>query len=79
LAAAIDAQMICDECATAYDASEDRCPACVQRRRRGAGLETVIDTYASDRSWVTIERSDLNDGATGPELATDDEPEGWPW
>jgi hypothetical protein len=78
LAAAIDGRVICDECATAYDASEDRCPACLQRRRRRAGLETVIDTYVTDRPWVTIERSDLNDGTTGPDIEAD-EPEAWPW
>jgi hypothetical protein len=79
LAAAVDGRVICDECAGAYDAAEDRCPACVQRRRRRAGLETVIDTYAGDRPWMTVERSDPDDGGTGPDLATDDEPEGWPW
>src|SRR4029450_13455290 len=78
LAAAIDGGVICDECATAYEASEDRCPACVQRRRRRAGLETVIDTYAGDRPWVTVERSDINDGPTGPELEVA-EAAGWPW
>jgi hypothetical protein len=50
----------------------------LQRRRRRAGLETVIDTYVTDRPWVTIERSDLNDGTTGPDIEAD-EPEAWPW
>jgi hypothetical protein len=75
LAAAIDGRVICDECASAYDASEDRCPACAQRRRRRAGLETVIDTYAGDRPWMTIP----DDGAAGPETGAGDGPEGWPW
>jgi hypothetical protein len=79
LAAAIDGRVICDECASAYDASEDRCPACAQRRRRRAGLETVIDTYAGDRPWMTIERADPDDGAAGPETGAGDGPEGWPW
>jgi hypothetical protein len=39
----------------------------------------VIDTYAGDRPWLTVERPDPGDGATGPELASDDDPEGWPW
>jgi hypothetical protein len=78
LAAAIDGRVICDECATAYDVGQDRCPACVQRHRHRAGLETVIDTYAGDRPWVRVERSDLNDGTTGPELEVD-EVEGWRW
>ncbi len=78
LATAIDGRVVCDECATAYDAGEDRCPACAQRRRRRAGLETVIDTYGGEPPWVTIERSDSHDGENGPELVAD-EPEGWPW
>jgi hypothetical protein len=79
LAGALDGRVICDECATAYDANEDRCPACAQRRRGRAGLERVIDTYAGERPWVTIERPDPGDGASVPELAPDDGSEGWPW
>jgi hypothetical protein len=77
--AELEGGVLCDECGTELDPRADRCPACSQRRRRRAGLETVIDTYAGDRPWLTVERPDPGDGATGPELASDDDPEGWPW
>ena len=68
----------CDECGTRLDRDDDWCPACAQRRRRRAGLETVIDAHLR-HSWSTVERSDINDGTTGAELDEGDEPEGWPW
>jgi hypothetical protein len=76
--AAIDGQVVCDECGTAYDAGADRCPTCVQRRRRGDGLEAVIEAYGDARPWTTVERSDALDGTRGPEVEGD-ETEGWPW
>jgi hypothetical protein len=68
----------CDECGGHLDPDDDWCPACAQRRRRRAGLETVIDTDLHHR-WSTVERSDINDGTTGESLEDPDEPEGWPW
>jgi len=74
----------CDECGTVFDG--DRCPTCAQRRRRRAGLESVVETYAGHRVWVTVERADEDDGggwwATGVRELDDegdDEPGGWPW
>ena len=69
----------CDTCGTALDPADAWCPSCAQRRRRRAGLETTLDTYGSDRPWRTVERSDHNDGSTGPTFDEDHEPEGWPW
>jgi hypothetical protein len=68
----------CDECGSDLDPDDDWCPACAQRRRRRAGLETAIDTHLR-RPWATVERSDPDDGTTGPALDETDEPEGWPW
>jgi hypothetical protein len=75
----MDGRVICDECGTAYDSGADRCPACVQRRRRGDGLEAVIDTYGSDRPWTTVERSDNLDGTHSPDGEGDETEGGWPW
>jgi hypothetical protein len=75
----VDGRVCCDECGTSLDPAADRCPTCAQRRRRRAGLETVIDSYGGERPWATVERSDHHDGTTGPTLERDDEPEGWPW
>jgi len=76
--AAVAGAPLCDECGTELDPASERCPACAQRHRGHAGLESVLDTYASDRPVVTVERSDADDGMTGP--ATDDtDPAGWPW
>jgi hypothetical protein len=69
----------CDECGTVFNADAVKCPTCVQRRRRRAGLETVIECYGGDRPWTTVERSDDYDGTTGVTPKTGDEPEGWPW
>jgi len=72
-------QAVCDECGTTYDPGADRCPGCVQRRRRrGGGLETVTETYDSERPWRTVERSDALDGTRGLD-AEDHDAEGWPW
>jgi hypothetical protein len=77
-------ETVCDECGTAFD--DDRCPSCAQRRRRRAGLESVIETYSGRRVWVTLERADDDDGdGWWPSRARDlddhgeDEPGGWPW
>jgi hypothetical protein len=74
-------QVVCDECGTPYH--EDRCPTCAQRRRRRAGLEVAVQTYGGERWWVTLERSDPDDGGgwwpAERRPADDDEPEGWPW
>ena len=72
------AVVICDECGTAYDPGANRCPTCVQRRRRGGGLEAPVEAYGGDRPWTTVERSDALYGTRGPKLEADD-PEGWPW
>ena len=70
--------VVCDECGTTYNPGADRCPTCVQRRRRrGGGLETVIETFDGDRPWTTVERSDALDGTRHPD--TPDDAEGWPW
>ena len=70
--------VVCDECGTTYDPGADRCPTCVQRRRRrGGGLETVTETFDGDHPWTTVERSDALDGTRDPDIA--DEAEGWPW
>ncbi len=83
---ALRGEVICDECGTAFDG--DRCPTCAQRRRRRAGLEAVVDTYGGDRVWVTMERSDDEDGGGwwpasvrpyNDDQADDDAPGGWPW
>jgi hypothetical protein len=76
--AAAAGQVICEECGSVYDAGADRCPTCVQRGRRGAGLEAVIDVYGGERPWSTVERSDALDGTRGPE-GEDGDAEGWPW
>jgi hypothetical protein len=78
LADAIDGRVTCDECGTTYETCADRCPTCVQRARRGGGLEAVIETWGGERPWTTVERSDALDG-TRHDSAEDDEPEGWPW
>jgi hypothetical protein len=65
--AARHGQVVCDECGTLYDPADAVCPTCVQRRRRrGGGLEAVLDTYSGDRPWTTVERSDDLDGTHGP-------------
>ena len=69
----------CDECGTELDSDAVVCRTCAQRRRRRAGLETVIECYAGDRPWTTVVRSDEYDGTRGPTPETGDEPEGWPW
>jgi hypothetical protein len=77
-------ETVCDECGTTFD--DDRCPTCAQRRRRRAGLESVFETYAGNRVWVTVERADADDGdgwwptqARDLDDQVDDEPGGWPW
>jgi hypothetical protein len=74
----LEGRVLCDECGTELDPGTEQCPACAQRRRRRAGLESVIDTYSGDRPWVTVERSDDEDGTSGPAIEAD-EPGGWPW
>jgi hypothetical protein len=83
---ALQGEVICDECGTAFDG--DQCPTCAQRRRRRAGLEAVVDTYGGDRLWVTMERADDDDGGGWWPTSIrpyhdDDEAEGepgsWPW
>jgi hypothetical protein len=69
----------CDVCGTDLDPDDEWCPACAQRARRRAGLEAAIDTYGAERPWVTLHRSDENDGTRGPALDESDEPEAWPW
>src|SRR4029453_5104982 len=69
----------CDVCGSDLDPDDEWCPACAQRRRSRAGLEAAIDTYGAERPWVSLHRSDENDGTTGPVLDEDDEPESWPW
>jgi hypothetical protein len=76
--AELEGRVICDECGSDLDPGTERCPACAQRRRRHAGLESVIDTYSGDRPCVTLERSDDEDGTSDP-AAEANEPEGWPW
>jgi hypothetical protein len=39
----------------------------------------VIESYGSERPWVTVHRADDYDGTTDPTPEIDDEPEGWPW
>jgi hypothetical protein len=76
--AAVEGRVVCDECGSVYDAGADRCPTCVQRHRRGAGLEAGIDMYGGERPWTTVERSDPLDGTRRPDTE-DGEAEGWPW
>jgi hypothetical protein len=80
----LQGETICDECGTAFDA--ERCPTCAQRRRRRAGLESVIETYSGRRVWVTMDPADEDDGGGWwPVRARDlddegnDEPGAWPW
>ena len=82
---ALRGEVICDECGTAFDT--EVCPTCAQRRRHGAGLETLVETVGGRRAWVTVERADEDDGGGWwpsrvrfeDEDQADDEPEGWPW
>jgi hypothetical protein len=76
--AAVAGRLVCDECGTELDADTERCPACAQRRRRHAGMESVVETYMGDRPGVNVERSDDADGTTGLDVEST-EPEGWPW
>ena len=70
--------VVCDECGTTYNPGADRCPTCMQRRRRrGGGLEAVTETVDGDRPWTTVERSDALDGTRHPDMP--DDAEGWPW
>jgi len=71
--------MRCDVCGSDLDPDAEWCPACAQRRRHRAGLEAGVDTYGSEYPWVTLHRSDDNDGTTGPAFDEGEEPEGWPW
>ena len=77
--AALAGEIRCEECATELDPEAVKCRACSQRRRHRAGLESVIESYGSERPWVTVHRSDDYDGTTGPTPEIDEEPEGWPW
>ena len=72
----------CDECGNPF--TEDRCPYCAQRRRRGAGLESAVETFGGERLFVTLDRADETDGegwwpTEVDRLDGDDEPEGWTW
>jgi hypothetical protein len=79
LADLIDGRVRCDECGTSYERGIGRCPACAQRRRHRAGLESVIECYGGDRPYGTVERSDLADGTRDPWDDGEGEPEGWAW
>src|SRR5262245_38130 len=81
---ALRGEVICDECGTAFDAAV--CPTCAQRRRHRAGLEMLVETYGRERSWVTVERADEEDGGGWWPTSVrpdddqgDGETEGWPW
>jgi hypothetical protein len=82
---AVRGEVICDECGTAFDG--DYCLACAQRRRHRAGLETMVETVGGRRAWVSVERSDEDDGGGWwptrvrfeDEDQSGDDPEGWPW
>jgi hypothetical protein len=41
-------------------------------------LESAVDCDGGDRPYLTVERSDPDDG-TSDRLGEDGEPEGWPW
>jgi hypothetical protein len=69
----------CDVCGTDLDPADEWCPACAQRRRRRAGLEAAVDSYGAEQPWVSMHRSDNNDGTSGAAFDEDGEPEGWPW
>jgi hypothetical protein len=78
LADLIDDRICCDECGTSYEPGQGQCPTCVQRHRRRAGLESACECYGGDRPYLTVERSDPDDGTTDG-LGEDGEPDGWPW
>ena len=76
LADLIDGRVCCDECGTSYEPGQGTCPTCAQRHRRVAGLESAVESYGGDRSYLTVERSDPDDGGR---VGENGEPEGWPW
>jgi hypothetical protein len=68
----------CDECGNKF--TEDQCPYCRQRRRRGgAGLEVGVDVFPL--GWFsTFEWADDEDGQGWVDDPDEgDDGEGWPW
>jgi hypothetical protein len=71
--------VVCDECGTTYDPGAERCPTCVQRRRRpGGGLEAVTETFDGDRPWTPSSAPTPSTAPANPDIH-DDDAEGWPW